>query len=131
MKHEPLTQGKLKGIAEHATLSDSRSMAQEILELRRLINVPGKLAGIPCEMPTKLLLDTACKELLELRRDRERLANRLRDGESLLSEILRLAVHLQTTCHSTFLTIGHENRIRKFLQLLPKGAAMVPKKEQG
>ena len=47
-----------------------------------------------------------------------RLQERLREAESLLSEVLRLAKHLEKK-GQTFLTLGHENRIRKFLCLLP------------
>jgi hypothetical protein len=52
------------------------------------------------------------------------LPERLQEAESLLSEVLRLAVHLEKTGGAVFLTAGHENRIRKFLCLLPRPAAL-------
>jgi hypothetical protein len=54
---------------------------------------------------------------------------RLREAEKLLGEILNLANHLERTDGTIFLTVDHENRIRKFLCLLPRGAEHRPEDE--
>jgi hypothetical protein len=51
------------------------------------------------------------------------LQERLREAEALLSEILRLSYHLERNRHAGFLALSHENRIRKFLCVLPRPTA--------